>query len=179
MKVKMQAHKCILLDQAAREAGRIQSLLERDFRFFWTFAYLSLVNEAHNTSNSLFPHQDTDLLSSTPSDTFFCQLIMAKSIVSLPKTTLCLTPGKDWFISLLKRGNILSPTLLDFTLCIYLWLLNTELLRGGKGMHPRSVLPHRCKKSTLCRKIYFQTLSLRVEWTGSIYLQPESEYRTS
>lgn len=29
MKVKMQAHKCILLEQAASEAGRIQSLLER------------------------------------------------------------------------------------------------------------------------------------------------------
>lgn len=146
--------------------------------FFRATAYLPLVSQAHNTSNSLLPNQCTNLLSSTPSDNFFCQIIMAKSIISLPKMALCPTLGKDWFLSLLTGDNVLSLTLPDFTLCT-LWLLHTEFLRGGEVVHPHFVLPHRCKRSTLHRKIYSQTFLLRVEWAGSLYLQPESECRTS
>lgn len=93
IKVNIQVHKYTVL--AASKAGRIKSLLERDFTFLWAIAYSPLVNQAQNTSNRLLPHQCTDLLSPTLSDNFFCQILMAKLIVSLLKMAFCLTPGKD------------------------------------------------------------------------------------
>lgn len=35
MKIKIEVHKCIVPEQAAREAGRIQMLLKRGFILSW------------------------------------------------------------------------------------------------------------------------------------------------
>lgn len=43
---------------------------------------------------------------------FCCQITLVNSISSLSKITLCMTPGKDWSLTSLSKGeNVLSPSI--------------------------------------------------------------------
>lgn len=101
MEIKIKVYKCRALEQAARETGRIQALLERGFKFsqaiicFNSDCLGSLRQTERITPATAYSHTNVQTCTHLHLVTAFCcQITLVNSIASLPKITPYMTPEK-------------------------------------------------------------------------------------